>query len=142
MNLLIPGPVTRVKPDADHRDDSLPRVDELVTSVRDYLRTDVMAMTTARTAFLARVAANSLDIMLRDLVVGAHARAAEHRRLRQLFATDAPLAALRWRLVEALRAGEPALDAPALIAHLRATVVNEVLIDQPAYSGCVTALNN
>ena len=42
VNLLIPGPVARVPARGAPDDDALPRIDELVTSVRDYLRGDVM----------------------------------------------------------------------------------------------------
>ena len=142
VNLLIPGAVTRVVPNAAHRDDALPRLDELVSSVRDYLRADVMAATTGRTSFLGRVAANSLDIVLRDMATGEQARDAEHERLRRLFNSDAALNTLRWRLVDGLRTGQLAIEQPELTIHLRETVVNEALIDQPTYSGCVTALRN
>ena len=74
VNLLIPGPVALVegKPFSSTLD--MPRTDELVSSVRDYLRSDVMAATEGRTNFLARVASNSLDIVLRELSLGAAQR--------------------------------------------------------------------
>jgi hypothetical protein len=59
VNLLIPGPVDLLEPDVQLSTVDMPRIDELVTSVRDYLRNDVMAATKGRTQFLARVAASS-----------------------------------------------------------------------------------
>ena len=106
----------------------------------DYLRGDVMAETSGRTNFLARVAGNSLDIVLRDLELGAPHRDAERARLRNLLGADESLEALRWRLVHALRDGSMPLDHPGLAAHLRETVVNQVAIDQPKYSGFKTAV--
>ena len=50
------------------------------------------------------------------------------------------LQALRWQLVHALRDGSMPLDAPGLAEHLRVTVLNQVAIDQPVYSGLKTAL--
>jgi hypothetical protein len=34
------------------------------------------------------------------------------------------------------------MDADGLVDHLRSTVVNQVLIDQPNYPGCVAALES
>jgi hypothetical protein len=45
-------------------------------------------------------------------------------------------------LVERLRDGSLALDAPGLAEHLRQTVVDQVAIDQPNYSGLATALEH
>ena len=139
VNLLIPGPAELVAGEDPTAASEMPRLDELLISVRDYLRGDVMAETSGRTNFLARVAGNSLDIVLRDLEFGAPHRDAEHTRLRTLLDADDGLEALRWRLVHALRDGSMPLDHPGLAAHLRATVVNQVAIDQPKYSGFKTA---
>lgn len=142
VNLLIPGPVELIEPVDVTADDDMPRIDELVTSVRDFLRDDVMAATAGRTNFLARVAGNSLDIVLRQLALGEPARAAEHARLRALLGSDDDLSALRWQLSRALRDGGMALDTPGLQEHLRATVVNQIAIDQPRYTGFQTALKH
>ncbi len=141
VNLLIPGPVELVA-SRPAEDDDMPRTDELVTSVRDFLRQDVMAATQGRSNFLARVAGNSLDIVLRELSLGEAQRQAEHARLEVLLNARGSLSELRWKLVHALRDGTMALDAPGLEAHLRATVVNRIAIDQPKYSGFKTALAN
>ena len=139
VNLLIPGAVITSSSEA-RLSSEMPRADELLTSVRDYLRTDVVAETAGRTQYLGRVAANALDIVLRDLAVGPACRAAEHGRLKQLLGRDGELEALRWDLVNALRDGGMPLASPNLAAHLRQTVVDQVAIDQPNYSGLRTAL--
>ncbi|MDD9964294.1 MAG: phosphotransferase [Gammaproteobacteria bacterium] len=140
VNLLIPGPAKLVQGQEPTAASEMPRLDELLISVRDYLRGDVMAETSGRTNFLARVAGNSLDIVLRDLELGAPHRDAEQARLRNLLGADESLETLRWRLVHALRDGSMPLDHPGLAAHLRETVVNQVAIDQPKYSGFKTAV--
>ncbi|HTO71376.1 MAG TPA: phosphotransferase family protein [Myxococcota bacterium] len=142
VNLLIPGPVELLQPDARPSQVDMPRLDELVTSVRDYLRADVMKATQGRTQFLARVAGNSLDIALRELAVGERHRAHQTDRLRGLLAEGGDLESLRWSLVHRLRDGAIALDAPGLAEYLRESVVNQVAIDQPTYSGFKTALEN
>ncbi len=140
VNLLIPGPVALVTERQAGSADDMPRLDELLVSVRDFLRDDVMAATQGRTNFLARVAGNSLDIVLRELKLGEAAREAERDRLVRLLGRDAPLSELRWQLVRGLRDGSRALETEGLAEHLRATVVNQIAIDQPKYSGFKTAL--
>jgi hypothetical protein len=138
---LIPGAVEQVKAQDSDNETDMPRVDELLVSVRDFLRNDVMAETNGRTNFLSRVAGNSLDIVLRDTALGEPSRRAELQRLQNLFG-EGDLNTLRWKLVNGLRQGEIALDTPGLADHLRNTVANQVAIDQPKYSGLATALKN
>ena len=140
VNLLIPGEVDLVET-AQGVDEDMPRLDELLVSVRDFLHQDVMAATEGRTNFLSRVAGNSLDIVERDLRLGGEGRRRELARLCSLFASQDDLSTLRWRLVRDLRDGTMALDQAGLAEHLRATVVNQVAIDQPKYSGFATAKN-
>lgn len=142
VNLLIPGPVTLEKPEERSGNLDMPRVDELVLSVRNFLRDDVMSVTSGRTQFLARVASNSLDIVDRELALGSRHRAGELERLKALLGRNGSLGDLRWALVEGLRDGSRSLAEPALIEHLRTTVVNQIAIDQPKYSGYRTALAN
>ena len=141
VNLLIPGPVGLVEGIDPEASEEMPRLEELLVSVRDFLRGDIMAETRGRTNFLARVAGNSLDIVRRDLLLGGEHRTNELARLGELFGCEAGLEELRWRLVHGLRDGGISLDHPRLADHLRNTVVNQVAIDQPRYSGLQTALN-
>ena len=141
VNLLIPGPVTLVVPELLDLQLDMPRTDELLTSVRDYLRGEVMDSTAGRTNFLARVAGNSLDIVLREMASGPAQRRLELERLQSLLARDTPLQDLRWHLVNGLRYGTIRLDMPELAEHLRTTVVNQIAIDQPKYSGFRTAVD-
>jgi len=152
-NLIIPGAVELidaslltpvVKPGPkDGQGYQMPQLDELLLSVRDFLRTDVMAETTGRTQFLARVAANSLDIVDREVRVGAQLEAQEIKELSALgyqSSNEDALADLRWQLVNALRDGSQALDNSGLKTYLRNSTVNQLAIDQPKYSGLKVAL--
>jgi aminoglycoside phosphotransferase (APT) family kinase protein len=139
-NLLIPGPVALVEPRDPKSSDEMPRIDELLISVRDFLRNDIMAATTGRTNFLSRVAGNSLDIVLRDYERGEAARKDELARLQALFGSRDDLSTLRWKLTNGLRDGSIGLDLPGLADHLRVTVVNQLAIDQPKYPALQTAL--
>jgi hypothetical protein len=140
VNLVIPGPAAGVVRDGGDDGPDLPRVDELVESVRGFLRFEVVPAMDGRTGFLARVAANSLDIVGREMEHGAGARRLEADRLRNLLGMDGTLGELRLLLAEGLRDGTIPMDADGLVGHLRNTVVNQVLIDQPTYPGCIAAL--
>ena len=152
VNLLFPGPTTLVESPDERLGSStdMPTVDELVISVRDFLRTDVMEATEGRTSFMARVAANSLDIVLRELQLTPSHLAGERERLLALvnFGQTGPpdqaaagdIIALRSQLVQRLRSGVLPLDRSDLIEHLRTTVVNQAGIDQPSYSGYQAAV--
>ena len=142
VNLLIPGQVELLEPLELSSTLDMPRTDELVSSVRDFLHGEVMDATSGRINFLSRVAGNSLDIVLRELVVGEAHRQGEHDRLTKILGGASDLEELRWQLVHALRDGTMPLDQPGLADHLRTTVVNQVAIDQPRYSGYKTALAN
>jgi len=111
-----------------------------VESVSGYLRSEVVPAMDGRTGFLARVAANSLDIVGREMEYGAEARRLEADRLRNLLGVEESLGDLRLRLARGLRDETIAMDADGLVEHLRSTVVNQVLIDQPSYPGCIAAL--
>ena len=142
VNLLIPGAATLLRPSPLSSSLAMPRADELLSAARDFLRNDVMTETSGRVNFHARVAGNAIDIVVRELELGADTHARELSGLRDLLATEGELEALRWQLVEALRSGEMALDQPGLAEHLRQTVVGQIAIDQPRYSGLRTALGH
>ena len=112
-----------------------PSAAELVTAVREFLEKHAMPALTGHTAFHARVAANALAIVARELEQGGAANTAEHQRLRQLLKTDGTLDELNRELCRRIRSGAVALDDPALGDHLRQTTLAKVAIDQPNYSG-------
>jgi hypothetical protein len=149
VNLLIPGPVEVLEPSSPDDRGDMPRADELIMSVRDFLRGPVMDATDGRTNFLARVAGNSLDIVAREHAIGPELERREQQMLSSLFGDAVrnddravPVNELRWRLVDGLRDGSIGLDADGLEAYLRFSVVNRVAIDQPRYRGLATAVAN
>jgi len=134
VNLLLPGPVTPFTPPAEAADE-LPTAAELLQSVREFLRGEAAAEGSERARFLARVAANSLEIVEREMRHGARLQAREHARLTALLEQSGELTTLRWQLVQRLRNGALPLNDSGLVAHLRETVVQQALIDQPHYPG-------
>lgn len=117
-----------------------PSIRELVTAVRDFLETKAMPELNGHTAFHARVAANALSIVARQLEFYGHAAEEETKRLAALLGHDGALEDLNRELCARIRAGEFTLETPGLAAHLEATTRDKVAIDQPNYSGLKQAL--
>ena len=140
VNLLIPGPVEILEHEESISSLDLPRSDELLMSVRDFLRDSVMKTSEGRDKFLARVAANSLDIVSRELSLAPRHLQGELKRLQEMFSSNQDLGVLRERLVKSLRDRTLSLENEDLRVHLRTTVVNQTVIDQPNYSGLKTAI--
>ncbi len=89
----------------------------------------------ARRVFLTRVADNARALLAREASLGAVAEAGETARLSALLGGDGAFTDLNHRLCEALRSGAIAPRDPALLAHLRATAIDRIAIDQPTYCG-------
>ncbi len=111
-----------------------PSTAELIDAVAEFLRGEVMPALSGRLAFHARVAANVLDIVRRELTLGPAAEAAEASRLVALLGREDEVEALNRELCA--RIADASLDPhdPALIEHLWATTLDTVAIDQPNYA--------
>jgi hypothetical protein len=105
----------------------IPTAAELAAALRQTLADELVAATSGRERFLARVAAHTAGIVERELLLGPAAEAAHAERLAALgVADDAELAA-------AIRSG--ALDArrDEVVAAVRASVVERLRIDNPRH---------
>ena len=89
----------------------------------------------ARRAFLARVADNARALLEREAALGASAEAEERARLSDLLGAEGDFMELNRKLCQALRSGAMSPRAPAVLAHLRATAIARIAIDQPGYCG-------
>jgi len=118
-----------------------PSTAQLVAAVRDFLEKVAQPQLSGHSAFHARVAANALAIVERELALGAEQDAAERERLRALLGGDGPLEAQNRALCREIRAGRIGLDTPGLLDHLRATTLAKLAVDQPNYSGYRRALS-
>ena len=143
VNMIIPGWARR--PEAVERTLStteLPRSDELLASVRDFLRNEASSELEGRNQFLARVAANSVDIALREIAYGADAAAWETQALHGLITKRGDVPHMRAALCRAIRLGEIELTRPDLHAYLRDSVLAQVMIDQPGSAGAAECLSH
>jgi len=112
-----------------------PSMLELVSAVRDFLEQKAMPELKGHTAFHARVAANALGIVARELEHSAASGWAERTRLAKLLGHDGTLMDLNRELCARIRAGKIGLGTPGLSEHLTLTTRDKVGIDQPNYGG-------
>ena len=111
-----------------------PTAPELIEAVREFITRDVAPTLTGRLAFHARVAANVLGIVGRELAQAPAADRADAARLAALLGVEGQPAALTEELCRRIAAGEIAADDPALIEHLWATTLATLAVDQPGYA--------
>lgn len=114
LQLLLPGTDDRLPVPDSLGGTGPPSAGELIAAVAEFLRGHLGRDGDARTAYLAKVAANALDIARRQLSAPD-----EHDG--------------RAALCAGLRSGDVALDAPGLDTYLRAAVTAQLAIDQPGY---------
>ncbi len=112
-----------------------PSTAQLVAAVRDFLERVAQPQLSGHSAFHARVAANALAIVERELALGPAQDAAERDRLRALLGSEGTLEEHNRELCRAIRAGDIGVDTPGLLDHLRATTLAKLAVDQPNYSG-------
>jgi hypothetical protein len=113
---------------------------EILCAVAAFLRETVILNSDPHTAFQARVAANAVDLVRRQLELGAAGEAAEVQRLRALLGRAGTLVDLNAALAEVLASGAMGLSTPGVSEHLRATTLEKLQVDQPNYSGYLAAL--
>jgi len=111
-----------------------PTPDQLLAAVAAFLREQAMPQLQAQTAFHARVAANALDIVRRQLALASAAEAAEAQRLRALLQADGSLSELNALLCARIAGGELGLHTPALVEHLWRVTLDKLAVDQPGYA--------
>jgi hypothetical protein len=112
-----------------------PSILELVEAVRAFIEQRAMPELKGHTAFHARVSANALGIVARQLARGEAAAASEREGLIALLGHDGTLEDLNRELCQKIRDGAIGLDTPGYADHLLATTKDKVRIDQPTYSG-------
>lgn len=117
-----------------------PRPDEILAVIAAFLRNTVIPRTDAHTAFQARVAAHAVDLVRRQLEFGAAGEEAELKRLQALLGHLGTLPELNAELADALACGAKDLATPGVFAHLLATTLEKLGVDQPNYSGYRAAL--
>ncbi len=113
---------------------------EVLAAVARFLKETVAAETTGHTSFTARVAANALEMMGRQLTDAPTAEAEELIRLESILNATGDLPALNAELAQRISSGELDPAAPAIAEHLWTTTLAKLAVDQPNYWGYRAAL--
>jgi len=108
---------------------------ELIDAVIGFIEQRAAPQLKDRDAFLARVAVNALAAVRREIELGPDAEAAAAERLRALLGHDGDFTALNTELCDRLASGELTAKDPQVLAHLKASIIDQVRIDQPNYAG-------
>ncbi|WP_395776746.1 DUF6285 domain-containing protein [Aquidulcibacter sp.] len=113
-----------------------PSSEELLGSVIGFLNQVAAPQLSGQAAFHARVAANALALVEREMAQ----RPTADTRARALFAAllndeASTLEALNGQVCAQIRSGDLACDNPSLLATLREITSAQLAIDQPSYSG-------
>jgi hypothetical protein len=111
-----------------------PSPPEILAAVARFLKDDVAPATAGHLSFQARVAANALEMMRRQLELAPENEAAEQDRLRVLLGIDGDLASLNAELSRRIAVGEADLATPGLAEHLWAVTLAKMAVDQPTYA--------
>tara|TARA_R110000824_G_scaffold155226_1_gene327529 strand:+ start:79347 stop:79724 length:378 start_codon:yes stop_codon:yes gene_type:complete len=117
-----------------------PTAIELIDVVAEFIRVHAMPQLKGHAAFHARVAANALDIVKRELEIAPNAEIAELLRLKVLLQSEGDVDTLNRELCDQIENGSLTLETPGLADHLWQTTLTKLAIDQPKYSGFVRAL--
>lgn len=88
----------------------------------------------ARSKFEQRVATAALQLVRRAIAIGPESDAAEQVRLAALLGQGGGLEGLNRILCARIREGTMTLSTPGLAAHLRATALEKLAVDQPTYA--------
>lgn len=107
---------------------------EILDVVAAMIRDDFIPRLPPDAVFHARVAANAIDLVRRQLEQGTALEAQSLERLKHLLGHDGRAEALEQELCERIRSGALRIDTPGLLDHLMADTLAKMAIDQPSYA--------
>lgn len=109
-----------------------PRTEELAESVRLWID-EIRPTLDPRNAFLARVAANAMATIARELTQGPAADVEAISGMGAVLGHGGTYDELNAELCARIRAGELTVETPGLLSTLQAMARNQLAIDQPSY---------
>jgi N-acyl-D-aspartate/D-glutamate deacylase len=112
----------------------------MIQAVVEFLRSSATQGAKPHIAYQARVAANALELVGREMDLAPREHSLEAERLRTLLGRDGSLPELNAAFAEALEQGALSMSSPAVLDHLWQTTLAKVAVDQPSYSGYQMAL--
>ena len=114
---------------------SKPDATMVLDAAIDYLERELLPTLTGYHRFQSRVTVNVLAQIRRELQLAAVQAQAEAARLAALLGHPGGRDALSHELADRIRAGEIALDDPALLEHLRRSLIEALRINNPRWIG-------
>jgi hypothetical protein len=112
----------------------VPSAPELLDAVREFLESEVIPHTEGRRRFEARVAANVVAMVKREMILGPAQSAAHAERLHRLGVTDDRA------LARAIRSGKLDKRGDEVLAAVRAAVADKLRVTNPTYLEPTSAL--
>lgn len=109
-----------------------PKTEELAEAVAAWID-QIRPSLDPRNAFLARVAANALATIGRELTQGPAAEARAVARMAQVLGRQGSYVELNSELCARIRAGDLTVETPGLLAALQVMAKDQIAIDQPNY---------
>ena len=101
---------------------------------------DALDPSSARAKFEMRMTSAALKLVSRAIGLQPDSDAAELSRLVVLLKEEGDLETLNRHLCQRIRGGALSMSAPGLAAHLRATTMEKLAVDQPTYADYQSAL--
>jgi Domain of unknown function (DUF6285) len=112
---------------------SKPEPTVLLDAAIDYLERELLPTLADYHRFQCRVTVNVLAQVRRELALASEQADAERARLEALLGHPGERDALNRELAARIRAGDIALDDPALLAHLRLSLIETLRINNPKW---------
>jgi len=116
---------------------SKPEPTVLLDAAIDYFERELLPTLTGYHRFQCRVTVNVLAQIRRELVLAPAQADAERARLASLLGHPGERDELDRELAARIRAGEFAIDDPALLDHLRLSLVEALRINNPKWIGAL-----
>lgn len=117
-----------------------PSAADILDGAISHLNDNVLPGLDARAKFEMRVTLSALALVRRTLALTLESDAAERARLEALLGTPGDLPTLNRLLCEKIRDGALTLESAGVAAHLRATAMEKLAVDQPNYGAYKRAL--
>lgn len=111
-----------------------PGPSEILSAATAFVRDELMPALPPELAFKTRVLANALQLVARQIAASAPQAEDVPRRLADLLGREGDADELTIVLAERIEQGAIALDDSDLLAHLWATTLAKVAVDQPTYA--------
>lgn len=107
---------------------------EMLEAIAAMIRDQFIPQLPPSAVFHARVAANAVDLVRRELERGDRLERESVDRLRGLLGHEGRAEDLESELCARIRSREMGADTPGLMEHLMATTLAKMSVDQPTYA--------